>query len=122
MILSVPRSAYAKQYRVGCQATIGHGPAVFTVWTYSPVSACAISSPDPSSLPPTMKLPSKLKLMLLTGPVISIKVRWQIQSVVSHMAMIESDPPVARKRAVGCSSIEIQEDVWPFNVKGVEGS
>lgn len=101
---------------------MGHGPAVLIEWTYSPVSVCAISKPDPSSLPPTMKLPSKLKLMLLTGPVISIKVRWQIQSVVSQRAMIESDPPVARKRDVGCSSIDKQEEVWPFNVNGVVGS
>jgi hypothetical protein len=69
-----------------------------------------------------MKLPSKLKLMLLTGPVMSINVRWQIQSVVSQSAIMESDPPVARKRAVGCISIDKQEEVWPFKVKGVEGS
>lgn len=35
---------------------------------------------------------------------------------------MESDPPVARKRAVGCISIERQEDVWPLSVKGEIGS
>lgn len=121
-ILRQPRSVKASQYLLGCQATTGHAPAVFTLCTYSPVSVWAISSPGPSSLPPTIKLPSKLKLMLRTGPVISISVRWQIQSVVSHSAMIESEPPVARNRAVGCISIERQEEVWPLSVKGLPES
>ena len=36
---SVPMSANARKYRVGCQATTGQGLAVLKVWTRSPVSA-----------------------------------------------------------------------------------
>ena len=31
IILRLPRSQYARQYLLGCQATIGQGPAVLTV-------------------------------------------------------------------------------------------
>lgn len=43
-----------------------------------------------------------------------VMVLWHTQSVVSHSAMIESDPPVARYRPVGCSSADRHDDVWPF--------
>ena len=89
MIFKPPISVYARWYLFGCQATTGHGPEVFTLWTYSPVSTCAISNPAPSSLPPTMYMPSKLKLMLLTGPTMSIKVRWHWYHFVSLVKLLE---------------------------------
>lgn len=54
-------------------------------------------------------------LMLLTGPIIVVIVLWQIHCCVSHKAIIESEPPVARYRAIGCSSAERQLDVWPLS-------
>lgn len=44
----------------------------------------------------------------------SVKVRWQIQSCVSHRQMTESVPPEARYLALGLSSTDRQEEVWPF--------
>lgn len=55
-------------------------------------------------------------LKLLTGPTISVKVRWQIQSVVSHMQITESVPPEARYLPLGDNSTDKQEEVWPFMV------
>ena len=49
-------------------------------------------------------------------------VLWQIHSWVSHSAMIESEPPVARYRAVGCSSAVRQLDVWPLNANSRSAS
>lgn len=55
-------------------------------------------------------------LKLLTGPIMSVKVRWQIQSVVSHMQTTESVPPEARYLPLGDNSTDRQDDVWPFMV------
>ncbi len=54
-------------------------------------------------------------LKLLTGPVIPVSVCVQSQLVVSHSAMTESEPPVARKRAVGCISAVRHDDVCPLS-------
>lgn len=54
--------------------------------------------------------------MLRTGPTMLVIVLWQIQSVVSQSAMMESVPPVARYRPVGCSSAVTQDDVCPANM------
>lgn len=35
---------------------------------------------------------------------------------------MESEPPVARNLAVGCISMERQDEVWPLSVKGVLAS
>lgn len=53
-------------------------------------------------------------LKLLTGPTMSVKVRWQIQSVVSHTQITESVPPDARYLPLGESSTDRQDEVWPF--------
>ncbi len=53
-------------------------------------------------------------LMLLTGPASRETVRWQIQSLVSQRAIVESDPPVARYLPVGDISAVKQDDVWPW--------
>jgi hypothetical protein len=77
---STPASLYARQYRVGAQATSGLALAVLMVWIRSPVSvwknsrlapvACVskhtgvfglVSEDLPSSLPATRKLPSQVK-------------------------------------------------------------
>ena len=57
----------------------------------------------------------KIVLRLLTGPVIRVSVCVQSQSAVSHSAMTESEPPVARKRAVGCISAVKHDDVCPLS-------
>lgn len=57
--------------------------------------------------------------MLLTGPDIPDKVRWQMKSFVSHNEMIESEPPVARYLAVGCSSTVRHEDVCPCSLNSL---
>lgn len=58
-------------------------------------------------------------LRLLTGPTISVKVRWQIQSVVSHIQITESVPPEARYLPLGDSSTDRQDEVWPFMVNSL---
>lgn len=58
-------------------------------------------------------------LRLLTGPTMSVKVRWQIQSVVSHMQITESVPPEARYLPLGDSSTDRQDEVWPFMVNSL---
>ena len=47
-------------------------------------------------------------------------VRWQIQSLVSKRAMIESAPPVARYLPVGESSVVRQEAVCPCSMNSVD--
>ncbi|KAG5977983.1 hypothetical protein E4U54_007074 [Claviceps lovelessii] len=46
-IRNIPKSLYAKQYRVGAHATTGHEPAVLNVCTCSPVSTWETSRPLP---------------------------------------------------------------------------
>ena len=91
-----PSPAHASQYRPGCQATTPAPPPVSTLPTQSPLSTCATSKALPSSLPPTTKLPSKLKLTLLTVPTSEVKVRLHTQSVVSYSEIRASVPPMAR--------------------------
>lgn len=59
-------------------------------------------------------------LMLFTGPTMRETVRWQIQSLVSNRAIIESAPPVARYRPVGESSTVRQDAECPFNMNSVD--
>ena len=47
-IRKIPRSLYAKKYRIGDQATTGQGPAVLKLCTCSPVSTCLTSRPEPA--------------------------------------------------------------------------
>lgn len=58
-------------------------------------------------------------LRLLTGPIISVNVRWQIQSVVSHMQITESVPPEAKYLPLGDSSTDRHDEVWPFMVNSL---
>lgn len=60
-------------------------------------------------------------LRVRIGPVMPVSVRWQIQSSVSHSAMSDSEPPVARYRAVGCSSVDRHEAVWPKSLNSDGG-
>lgn len=63
-----------------------------------------ISSPFPSSLPPTTYEPSKLKLKLRTAPTMALKLRRHTHSDVSHSVINASDPPTAKYLPRGQSS------------------
>jgi len=67
-------------------------------------SKLTTSSPFPSSLPPTIYDPSKLKLRLRTAPTIPLKLLRQTHSVVSHNVINASDPPTAKYLPLGHNS------------------